>query len=267
MPVFYAAAGLLIHGVLKGAVSPGPFFLTGLLVGAAMLIRPIAIGLGGVLALLLWFFTRGRPFRLRATLVAALLVGNAAMVLPWEAWVYAKTGRLILLSEVGSSTLKVGWMFGLQEGLPEVKETFGEDVADLMHEFATAEDGGSLRTVLGILIHEAPRRPVAVARLVFLKLTRGWYGTESIRFERTILLVQAFYLPLLLLAGWRAWRGGPAGRVAALCTGLLILYFWGMAFLFIPMVRYLTPVQGLAFILLPGALLRWPPWPQSRPFP
>ncbi len=255
MPVYYATVWLFLRAVLNGSASPLPFFLTGVLAGVAMLFRPIAIGLGAVFALLLIAF-KGRPGRLRAALAAWILLGNAVAVLPWEAWLYAKTGRFILLSDAGSSTLREGWMFGVREGQPEGRRVVGEDVWGLMHEFANAEHGGSPTTILQILVRETRRRPVAVSKLVCLKLARSWYGTDSLRFEHLILLVQSFYLPLLLYAGWKSWRSGLAGRLATLSIGSQIACFWGMTFLVIPLLRYMTPVEGLAFVLLPAALPR-----------
>ena len=258
MPLYYATVGLFLHAILNGAASPLPFFLTGLLAGVVMLIRPIAIGISGLFAVLLWFALKGRPRPLRATLAAWILLGTAVAVLPWEAWLYAKTGRFILLSDAGSSTLREGWMFGVREGQPEGRQVVGEEVWDLMHEFANAENGGSPGTILHILLRETRRRPGAVIHLVCLKLARCWYGTDSLRFERSILLIQSFYLPLLLFAGWKAWRSGASGRLATLCIGSQIACFWGMTFLVIPLLRYMTPVEGLAFVLVPAA------WPRPR---
>ena len=256
MPSYYATVGLFLHAILNGAASPLVFFLTGLLAGVVMLFRPIAIGLGGVLAVLLGVALKGRPGHLRVILAAWILFGNAVAVLPWEAWLYAKTGRFILLSDAGSSTLREGWMFGVRTGQPEGRRIVGEDVGDLMREFASAENGGSPKTILQVLARETRRRPAAVVKLVYLKLARCWYGTDSLRFEPLILLVQSLYLPLLLYAGWRSWRSGIAGRLATLCIGSQIACFWGMAFLVIPLLRYMTPVEGLAFILLPAVLPR-----------
>jgi hypothetical protein len=254
LPVLYAATGFFLHGVLNGVTSPRPFFLAGLLAGAAMLIRPIGVGLPLLFGLVLWLVSRGQPFRLRMIFLAWLLLGSTVAVLPWETWLYLKTGRIIPLSDVGSPTLREGWTFGVQSGQPEGRKVFGEGVSDVMQEFATASNDGSLGAIFEILVRECRRHPAAVARLLFLKLVRCWYGTDSLRFEGPILIAQALYLPLLLLAGWRAWHTGPAGRVAVFCIGALIFYFWGMTFLVVPLLRYMTPVQGLAFVLLPAAI-------------
>jgi 4-amino-4-deoxy-L-arabinose transferase-like glycosyltransferase len=70
-----------------------PFFLVGILVGVAMLIRPMAIGLGVLLALVLVFIARRFSLRLRFMLAGILLLGNLTAILPWELWVLDRTGK------------------------------------------------------------------------------------------------------------------------------------------------------------------------------
>lgn len=53
-----------------------------------------------------------------------------------------------------------------------------------------------------------------------------------------------------------AWRAGGKSRELIFGLGLTLLYFWGMTVLTLSILRYLTPIIGLSFVLLPGLLRR-----------
>jgi hypothetical protein len=38
---------------------------------------------------------------------------------------------------------------------------------------------------------------------------------------------------------------------------LIVLYFWAMTFLVVPLLRYMVPIMGLLMIALPGVYLSW----------
>lgn len=118
------------------------------------------------------------------------------------------------------------------------------------HEAGTAplrEVGRSLQEAVGT-------QPWTVAKLVGIKMARSWYGTDSTRFERPTLALQLVYLAAVLWSAWCAWRQGGAARRLVVCVGLVVLYFWGMTTMVLSIVRYMTPVMGLCFLLLPAAL-------------
>jgi len=83
---------------------------------------------------------------------------------------------------------------------------------------------------------------------------RAWYGTDSQRLDRFIFLLQAIYLGFLAWAGGLAWRWGGERRRIALIAGAILAYFWGMSLFALPLVRYLVPAIGLAFLFAPAAL-------------
>jgi len=81
--VFYGAFGLFWSALIKPSVGTyGSSLLTGILVGAATLIRPIAVGAGVAFGAVLWLTRGDLTNRRRVTLVAVLLLGNVAAVLP-----------------------------------------------------------------------------------------------------------------------------------------------------------------------------------------
>ena len=87
-----------------------------------------------------------------------------------------------------------------------------------------------------------------------LKLARAWYGTDSQRLDRYILLFQVLYLGLLARAAWMASRaGGERRRLFVICAWVMV-YFWAMSVMALPLVRYLLPAIGMGFLMVPVLL-------------
>jgi glycosyltransferase involved in cell wall biosynthesis len=244
-----------------------PFFACGLLFGAAMLIRPIAIAIGFVLALITWLVKRELASRKRLLLITALLLGNFVAVLPWEAWVHAHTGRVVLLCDNGVKSIRDGLTFGvISKGYRE-RSSVPSDVASVMNDLDASKEGiTSLGDVLSLTSREFRAHPVALGKLLLLKAGRSWYGTDTGRSEYPILLIQFLYLALILWAARRIWRRGGLDRQFLIGVCLVVVYFWGMTFLVLSILRYMVPVTGLLFILVGGAFLaagREHPWGYS----
>ena len=106
----FSVAVLAFWVTLEGEKRYGLALLAGMLTGLAMLVRPIAIGAGVLFAVFAWSWGRGRR-RQGALLAGILLLGNTLVVLPWETWVFAHTGRVILLSTGGVASVRDGLAF------------------------------------------------------------------------------------------------------------------------------------------------------------
>ena len=254
---YYGAFGLFWSSVTQRAGgSYRRYALTGILVGGAALIRPIAIGLGVAFAAVLWLTRRDLAPRLRLGLVTALLVGNLAAVFPWEAWVYRQTGRAVLLGTVGAVSMRDGLVFAhpleyrTWITVPAGVKLVMEDA------WARSKELNSSRDMLRFLAGEFRERPMAVGELLALKVARSWYGTDSGRHEGVILLIQALYVPVALWASFVAWRQGGRSRQLAVSVAVTVVYFWAMVTLVVPLLRYMVPAVGLLFVLLPVLLVR-----------
>ena len=233
------------------------YFLCGLIFGAAMLIRPIAMGVGLVLSVLVWFTRREMSRRTRGVMIAMLLVGSLIAILPWEAWVYHKTGQVIPLGSNGVKSMRDGLTFAAwSKGYREEGNT-SPDVLQVMENIRAHEEEistfGDFRSVMS---REFRDHPVGMTKLLLLKLGRSWYGTDSKRMETPILLIQLAYLLLVGWGAWNAWKRG--GKYRGLVIGVLLItvYFWGMTFLALSILRYLVPVVGLLFVLVAGCYPR-----------
>jgi len=232
----------------------------GALAGIAALFRPIAVGFGVVLAVVVWLsrlvMERRRPALLPALVI---LVGYLVAVSPWEAWIFAKTGRFVVLS----TTATTGILDGLTYAAPAPDRaylviTFPQPpsaVVGLTERFKA--DRATLQSTPAIamrLFDEARSQPGPVAQLLLLKAVRSWYGTYSGRRETAILGLQLVYLLLLGLAGIACWKIGERARLLLVCTGVGLLYFWAMAFVALSTARYMVPAIGL-MLTTTGALL------------
>jgi hypothetical protein len=224
-----------------------------------MLIRPIAIGLGVVFAVLIILF--GRRYRLRKRIVFALclLVGNLATVLPWEVWAYSKTHEIILLSSNTRASISLfdGLAFavwnpeGCRKGITvpaDVKELMTEAVEKYLRNIETTPP----KELQRFLIEKFKTKPLTVIKLMAIKTVRSWYGTFSNRFETPIALVQIVYAMLLLWASVLLWRKRPDCHFM-LIAGIAVLgYFWGLTICVDPLVRYMMPALGALIIFFPA---------------
>ena len=253
--IFLYAGILFLNYLISRGVCGLGYFVCGMFFGIAMLIRPIAIGIGFPLAIFVWFTARKLRPQLRALSITVLLLGMVVPVLPWEIWVYSKTKTVIMLSTTGPTNMRDG-LAGFAIDPPPHRTGGGvpEDVRLLMMDMWQRKDEMlSISGLASILWHEIRIHPVALIKLYLLKVARSWYGTDTGRSEKIILLVQLLYL---CLTGWAIRTMWKHKQDRALMAGILVLvtYFWGMDVLVNSTLRYVLPVIG-ALLLLIGAAL------------
>ena len=161
--------------------------------------------------------------------------------------------RLIPLSTGGVPSIRDGLAFGVSSKGYREGVTIPEDVREVMA--AVQQRDGELNSVgdiAGLLREQFRERPAAVLKLFAVKAARSWYGTDSQRFELPILLLQLGYLGAAAGGTIVAVRGGGGGGMFAVLVWLLVLYFWGMTLLVLPLVRYMLPAMVLLFVVLPA---------------
>lgn len=255
--IFYGAFCLFWYALLRKSRAWPIYFLVGVLIGFAMLIRPIAIGAGVLMSAILWLFLSDVRPRLKLSLIVVLLLGNVVAIAPWEAWMYSKTGKLTPLSSAG--------VLGIRDGLTYAVSSKGfrqvggvpADVAALMNDVqAKYGELNSLSDIGAIMAKELRVRPVAVVKLFLLKVVRSWYGTDSRRFETPLMLLQLAYLALILWATKVSWQMGGMARKLTVSIWLIAFYFWGMTIVALSISRYMLPAMGLLFTLLPAVYVR-----------
>lgn len=253
----YTGLYTLWRAVVRKSASPIAYFLAGMLGGAAMLIRPIAIGIGLIMAAVIWFGGREFAVRRRLVLVTVLMLGNLAAIAPWEAFVYARTGKVVMLGTGGVVSLRDGLTFaintkGYRQGV-SVPGDVEELMRDVLANYEQLQTVGDVGLIVG---HELRERPVAVAKLFVIKAARSWYGTDTHRREPQVLLMQLIYLVFIALGSVAAWKAGGLSRRLVVMVWLVTCYFWGMNILSTGLARYTVPIMGLLFLLVPAALNR-----------
>jgi 4-amino-4-deoxy-L-arabinose transferase-like glycosyltransferase len=229
-----------------------PYGLVGVLLGVATLIRPVALGLCAFLGVLVFVLRKSASWKRNLLFAICLLLGQAVAILPWELWVYHKTGEIILLSRSGSAADGVTFAAGSFYG--QFADRVPSDVHRLMEDFNAGFVTRTRGEVLAMVWDEFRRRPVTVAKLFAIKGVRCWYGTDSGRLEGLIVLVQVLYLMFALLCIAAAVNDRSESRGLALLSLAVVAYFWLMALTAIPIVRYMVPAMGMLFSLSPCGL-------------
>ncbi len=230
-------------------------FASGALLGIAMLIRPIAVGLPLVLGGWCLSFC-DIPWRSRLAQAGILLLSTTTIVAPWQWWMRTQVGDTHVLSSGGLPSVIDGLTF-CRASQARVQVSVPEDVrvlaADLHLKYSAGEipDFSSLALWLR---RQAGARPLALSKLLVTKAGRSWYGTDSHRFERELFLLQAPFLAGAAIGGWICLRRPDTARRFAILSLLVVGYFWLMTIAVLSIVRYMVPVMPFVIILCAVAI-------------
>lgn len=244
--IFFLYAGLLIYILALKKKNFWFVFLAGVSIGSACLIRPSGLFLPFLFVLSIFLLLKESLLRTKALMALILIIGSLVVILPWESYVFLKTGEVILLSTIWRSAIVGGLSFALlRPGGGEV--VISEDVLALMKRIKTEELSSGAK-VFSFLIQELTNRPVTFLKLIGLKVIRAWYATSKRWYEKEILTVQLFYLSLAFLGivyRIKMYRDKIRDIIFLLS---IIFYFWGMTILINSILRYMIPAMGLALI-------------------
>ena len=164
--VFFLLGGALLFwiGGCEEQIACGPLFLSGICVGAAMITRPIAMPVPLILAAILLGFSRKQPWQLTARALGSFLLAVAVMVVPWEAWMYAQSGKVLPLSANGPSTIFAGLVFGKQTNPDQAPIAMPADVDAMMTDMLTKRRNGEVeRAGAAELGHDQGQQPALSA--------------------------------------------------------------------------------------------------------
>jgi hypothetical protein len=235
------------------------FGSVGVVLGLAMLIRPIGLGLGCVFAVVIFSKKETWSLRVRAAGATAMLTAQILAIAPWESYVFRRTGQIVPLSTAGTGAILDGLTYAV-----DPSENRAVSVPTNVRHLQERIYDGSYTDLTGVgsialfLIQESRRDPIAVTGLFAIKAARAWYGTDSGRLDGWVLGLQSAVVPVLIVALWSGWQsGGPARDFAAL-AGLSVLYFWSMTTISLSIVRYMVPALALIIVLTPCLVSRQP---------
>jgi hypothetical protein len=257
MAFFWGSIYIVISHCLRDTLSGPSCFLAGILMGAAMLIRPIAIGMSFIILAIIWLFSGKKKLSLKIFLITMVFAGNLFMIAPWEGWMYHKTNKIIPLCSCGTNALRDGLTFAVRRKdyrqgvwVPADVRTLQTDISGQYKKLQT------LGNVATLLAEELRRHPGAVLKLFLIKAVRSWYGTDSHRFETPVLLIQGLYLALILWGTGVVWKMGRITKKLVLGIWLIVFYFWGMNIISTTLLRYMVPIMGLLFLFLPPVFIQ-----------
>jgi len=261
---FLFAATYFLFSLFKaGKLSASAALLTGLLIGASMLVRPIGMFIGFISVVLLLLLTHKPPLRARVMIASLILVGIAIPVLPWEMWLYQGTHEVVLLSTGSTPSIRDGLAFASSgsnaSGTNSHFKMYRHEIAVPFRaqEVSTDARNGYLsltsgRAILQFLSEEVHRNMLGVTELYLVKAARSWYGSDSQSADSRVLRLQLGFLAISSIGLWGTWRmGGYRSACTVLCL-VFVLYFWAMTILVLSILRYMVPAMGLLFLLVPG---------------
>ena len=252
----YGSLFLFWINVQKNKQNLPVYFFIGSLLGFSMLIRPIAIGLSFILCLLLLILKPKIKTRLKLSIIALILLGNAFVVFPWEYWAHQKTGKIVLLSSVGPYALRDGITFAVNLKGYRKGTKVPADVEKFMRNLLNS-DYRKLNTTKKFFIYlvkSIEEQPVTITKLYLIKAVRSWYGTDSQRYEDILLILQIPYICISFMAAYFGFKLQNQSRKFTIFVLVIVLYFWIMNILSTTLVRYMVPVFGLLFLLWPFLL-------------
>ncbi len=252
MVVFYASLYLFWLGMHKQKKPGWLLLISGILAGFAMLIRPIAIGMGLILFVILLIIDTKRPMILRFFLGLAILFGSFLAILPWEVWAYQHTNQVVLLSTGSVPSIRDGLTFAVETKNYRQNIAIPADVVHLQNEFV-AENASmnSVREVIGTIKKHLIQEPLPVIKLFLIKSARSWYGTDSGNMESTIIAIQLVYLVVILFSTVFVWHNRSTLPGLLLFVWGFVFYFWLMTTMVLSILRYMVPVIGLLALLIP----------------
>ena len=222
-------------------------FFSGAVLGFASLIRPIGLLFPILLILFAFFLFKGNSKKLCFLLALVLLAGNLVTILPWEIHVFSQTGKIVPLSSSGPTAIIDGLTFAVRPGTGDDQVMVSEDVLKLMKR-ADNEDLSTGAKIFNFIAKELTSNPVSFVKLISWKLARSWYATSQMWWEGKILLVQLFYLLFVLVGITFSFRNYKDKIKEVVFFLTIILFFWGMTFLALSILRYMVPVMGIVII-------------------
>ncbi len=250
VPLLLISVYALWRGATGGKV--GWWITSGVVAGTCTLFRPIAIGLPLVLVLCGWWISRMQPIGIKVrTGALGLSLAALATVAPWELFALGKTGQLIPLSTAGSAAIHDGLTWSIRDkGYRSHRPASGAIARTMGAVEAAHQQDPSTGSMANALANQALVNPVGLFGLIGWKATRSWYGTDSGRGERVLILVQCLYLAFVAFGMRNALRSGTIGRSMVVLAIGVAGYFWIMTMTGLSIARYTTPAVSLLVLPL-----------------
>jgi hypothetical protein len=176
-----------------------------------------------------------------------MLIGTFITLFPWTIYTLSKAGSFVPVSDVGKDSVVLSIILLENPGGDEGKLNLSDDVLALIQRLKN-EDTSSGIKILNFFSKELITNPLTVFELIWLKLSRAWYATSKIWWEKEILTVQILYLIASIIGiiyAIRTWKDKINNIIFLLAV---VLYFWAITALSVSIMRYMVPAMGLIVI-------------------
>ncbi|WP_336867456.1 hypothetical protein [Sphingomonas sanguinis] len=259
--------------VVKGRRQIGWALVGGLVLGAAMLMRPQTMLLPPFLVGALWL-SRSVDWRRGLLLMVVVIAGMAVVVAPWTMRNRVVLGAPVLVSTNGGVALQAGANDLADGGYFQVEKSplwaqVGIPFADRVERQVEIDRRLKVMATDWIAAHPVRWGMLGVRKvaLLWLKDGDGFWSLDASHPERAMLwkiaqgVNQLFYMALLVLATigiGRAARAAWAGRqgAAMLVAGVMPLFCTALAFGFTGQTRYHYPAMPFVVILAAWVIAR-----------
>lgn len=247
--VFLYASLLYFFRFLYRNTTYKELIISSFLLALALLTRPIGILIPLIYAFvcIVYLFKNKKKAAISAIISLAV---TALTIAPWSVYNYVKSNQFVVLSSHGVNSIIDG--FNLSNKFYREKIPVSEDVAMISNSFyKQREEVHSLSDVLTFLKEKWKEDKGAVLNFYAYKAQRVWYGLDSqnSKKERVIKIVSIVYILFFVVGSIVLFRQKQRHYSWWLITVFLItFYFWGMALLVVPLLRYMLPSMGLFMI-------------------
>ena len=277
MPYFVASFSTVYVFLLSYRQNTRKYWVYGVIVGVlsavAMMIKPVGIGVPIIVILIVMILHRERFWRERLKFSIAIVSGVFALVLPWSAFVYTNSGKIIFLTDntVVVNSLVNGVTFAtrgeeyrkqltLQPRAGQFMRSIETELASAIESRVRKQTATSTQVqeklnvgdVVDVVAKVTLDDPLGALYLLGTKVARSWYGTDSHKLEDYAIGIQLVYISIFALSLIGIIKKSLVHKEILFIVLALNVYYWSMSVLFEPLVRYLIPGFGLLLILLPG---------------
>jgi hypothetical protein len=194
----------------------------------------------------------------------AFVVGMALVIAPW-----AVRNRVVLddniLIATGSGS---PFLFGSSDEEvhhPETKTQFLlettqqaklEGLIKPSTDHESEIDGWQMKVGLQRYRHRLADHPFSFVPLAGRKFLRLWYATDVVG-QRTQTVLGVLSLLIAPLALWRIWTWRRTNRPLFVLFGSVVLYFFAIHIVMLPLLRYMLPIFPLLLFAWADAVVHW----------
>ena len=188
------------------------------------------------------------------------------VVAPWSYIAYGQTGNLhfltpptLAINSIGNGISFVTDIDGDRKELnlsPRVEKLASDILSGFNQLQKIQQQKPNLVAYYQIILEKASTSPGAAVEFLLIKIARAWYGTYTHGFETITRSLQVCYLGLIIYSMWRIIDYRLLPRRILLLFMAIVLYFWTIAVMFEPLVRYMVPALGILFVCLPALVVK-----------